>query len=310
MVELMGVLLATSACGSEPSAAGALTMEEAPDELVECESVRAYTAALGAATIRCLGSFSPDTYFVDEGGILRENFDACTRPGAGEALRDIQDLLVLQEPEAEFPAARRCMPEAYRVWAERFTGAGNHACPTWDVVSSRGDATPETARQAARFFDFDHMLATGREIALGEPALHRDFIYEVRFPASRSAQPCGDALSCAQNCARAFPGWHVGFENGRFVGDPSWWVENEYAYPNSPYMVPGYYHPMSFYGPPPGAIYGHRNRQGEACSRWAGGVSHYILGLSLWCLDPQTQTKCYTKCAGPAPSVYSGGVYH
>lgn len=52
--------------------------------------------------------------------------------------------------------------------------------------------------------------------------------------------------------------------------DPAWWLTDyEFESPkDNPFMVPGYYHPMSYYGDPPGALYGAIQRAGEACSQW------------------------------------------
>jgi hypothetical protein len=285
--------LASAGC-SDGSTIGSTTSGD-HEKLDRCESMRTYTAALGEATIRCLGTFDTNTYYVDAAGALRANFSSCTRANAREALRDIDDLLALQALEAELPQARDCFAGAYQTWVDDFRAQGNYQCPTFSVVSSRGTPTVEAVTELAHRYDFAGML-TGTVTPPPVTEFHQDFVYDVALPEADTEQPCGDALACATSCGRAFPGWHVGTEDGRFVGDPSWWVADEYGPGRTPYLYPLMYHPMSFYGPLPGDIYGHRNRVGEACSKWAGGFSHYLLTLKLFCLNPAAAIGCFSKC--------------
>jgi hypothetical protein len=299
LIQTLTVLGATAsvACGEAVptgDAGSRSATEQRP--LDECASVRSYTAALGEATIRCLGTFGPDTYHVGADGLLVPSFAACTQTGAGTAFRDIGDLLSLQA-SGVLPAARDCMVESFVGWADRFRALGRSECPTFRVVESRGAPTRDAVLELTHRFDFAG-LVSGRAYAKpDEMELHENFVYDVAFADGKSAKPCGDALDCATDCASAFPGWFVGTEDGRFIGDPSWWVAgSNYDSGSSldPFDYP-YVHLMSFYGPPPGDVYAHRDRVGEACTKWAGGSLHYVVTLRSFCLNG---LGCMSKC-GP-----------
>ena len=91
--------------------------------------------------------------------------------------------------------------------------------------------------------------------------------------------------------------------------DPYVWIM-PWTYPSAaadPFLRPGYYHPMSFAGPPPGAIFGHYNRYApcpscppEACSYYLGGL-HFKTRLQADCLDVTNLDTCVSYCGPPLP---------
>jgi hypothetical protein len=239
-----------------------------------------YTAAIAEATIACTGTLGPDS-FDAESGTLRRKFETC--PAAKEekvALQDVDDLLGLQS----FPGQsqlRQCFAEPWKAWRQRFLESGNRTCPTWERDGSVGEATKESVARLATALP---KLPTKKEMRAGQridvpPLIKRDTpfgkknsYYRVRFgESSPPNQPCASAQSCAALCTEGLGGFFLERKDDLILGDPLWWEDpTNYAPGPDPYLAPEYYHPMSFYGDPPGARFGHRNRVGELCSYFNG----------------------------------------
>jgi hypothetical protein len=81
--------------------------------------------------------------------------------------------------------------------------------------------------------------------------------------------------------------------------DPTYWLaDNIYADTDSdPFFADDYFHPMSYYGPLPGTLAGHRSRAllGEPCSYFDGSL-HAVINLQLNCLDPKDFKSCISLC--------------
>jgi hypothetical protein len=64
-------------------------------------------------------------------------------------------------------------------------------------------------------------------------------------------------------------------------------------------MIPGYYHPMSYYGDPPGAVYAAIQRAGEQCSRWDPYLGMHSINAVLIPVDCGGGWLCMTYCTVP-----------
>lgn len=88
---------------------------------------------------------------------------------------------------------------------------------------------------------------------------------------------------------------------------PYWLLDTTYASSAAdPFLRPGYYHPMSYYGPLPGTQFADRHRVKpcpgcvpETCSYYSG--IHIHIPLRCDCLDPKNNATCPTtdtSCVG------------
>jgi hypothetical protein len=278
--------------GSPPTAAA---------QSASCAALNNYTAAIAEATIACTGTIGPDSFVVGSSGRLQRNFTQCSVSGSQSAqLRQtIDDLLGLQQRGNL--VASSCFPNQWSTWRTNFLAAGNSTCPSWTIVSALGTATSVTVQTLIALLPVLGNLATGGLPKSILDLAKENFLYLVTLPLLTPPQPCGDAMSCAAECTGGLPGFYLGTQAGLILGDPCWWLSStQYSSSSSdPFMQSGYYHPMSYYGDPPGDIYGHRNRVGEACSRW-GGNYHYQAILKLDCVVPNDpNSPCSSVCDVP-----------
>ena len=255
------------------SAALACGASSGPDEpervRPELPAYSSYQAALGAATLECLGTVSPDTYIVEE-GVLRRNFATCREKGT---LQTIDNLLALQH----IADAAETFVTTWERWKGNFGAEDVTACPTWQRL--------RTWQQPAAGDVLD-----GYAGRVGESFTE----YAVHSPACADAA-CAvhDALACAGGFGETFlvssdP------QRGSVTVDPVWWLDDTDFPPEyNPFLSDGYYHAMSFYGSVPGDIYGAVNREGEYCSKYHAGY-HYKLRLrALYCAPDWI---CMTEC--------------
>jgi hypothetical protein len=269
----------------------------------DCGVMNHYTAAIAEATIACTGTLGPDSFTVGSSGRLERNFTQCSSSvsasTAVELRQTIDDLLSLQQ-RADVPAAKSCFAPQWTAWRTQFLNSGNSVCPSWTVVASIGTATFASVAQVIGSLPILSNLPVGGIARDVLDATKENFLYLVALPLPPPIQPCGDALSCANACTAGLPGFYLGQQTGLAMGDPCWWLSStSYASGSDPYKQNGYYHPMSYYGDPPGDIYGHRNRVSETCSRWGGGY-HYQGILQLDCVSPNDpNSPCSSICNVP-----------
>jgi hypothetical protein len=284
-----GVFISPGADAGNPAPPGAAKAPAAPVEHpARTEAGRGQVdprdrllAALGAATLDCLGTVAPSTYGIS-GGILERSFEACTT-GDRAALGVIDALLGVQH-SAEGKAER--LPEHYASrWtrsAERVGRSTGDACPTWTLQERMNEPTPENVRRLGS-------RTTGQK---------SNARYAVR------ADGCADgrcAVERAARCAGAFgDAFIVRLDPRRaeVVVDPSWWLLND-TYPDdeNPFKTSGYYHPMSYSGRVPGARFGTLARSTELCSRWDESTNkHYIHYLVP--IECSPGWKCMSYCGG------------
>lgn len=208
-----------------------------------------FSAALGSATLDCLGTSNPRAYAV-KGGILVPTFSNCRNEQAAET---IKNLLAFQKTDLG-RAAAKFMTATWARWAEQFPYDEIKECPAWKKVSTINPPTRENVGS----------LKPGQ---IGK----ENYVYAV------SSRTCGKNAECtvsqALQCAGGFGSQFLigaDYEKGAVTVDPVYWLLNiSFAEDANPFLLtPGYYHGMAGYGAYPGAEFGAPNRAGEYCSKW------------------------------------------
>lgn len=270
----------------------------------DCSSYDQYLAALGELTADCLGTVDPRAYEVSKDGILRPTFTECTANKA--KYTPIKQLLSLQRRTARLPFAQQCIVRRFEAAQQKFANSGVTVCPTWTFSGYFNEITSKTIDAVVRGLPElpadDSVRPNERVMSL----LKQQSTYRVQGDVK--GQKCETPGNCAQVCAAAFPGFVASVDAESVTTDPtSWLVDTVYQSSNTdPYLRAGYYHPMSYYGPLPGAIFGEFSRfqpcgplascSPELCSYYAG--SHIKTFLQKDCLDDKDETTCVSFC-GP-----------
>lgn len=274
----------------------------------DCASYDQYLAALGELTADCLGTVDPRAYEVTQDGILRPTFSEC--PVNKAKFTPIKQLLSLQLRTARLPFAKQCIVGRFEAAQQKFANSGVTKCPKWSFAGYVNEITEKTV---------DTVLAIGlpelpaddsvRPDPKAMELLKQQSFYRVQ--GDTQGQKCETPGRCAQVCAAAFPGFVTSVDGESVITDPtSWLVDTVYGAPTSdPYLRPGYYHPMSYYGPLPGAIFGEFARyqpcgplvscSPELCSYYAG--SHIKAFLQKDCLDDADPDTCVSYCGPKLP---------
>ena len=283
----MRLILALLALTAVPGA-WALELYDDPLRRVQRGAVAHDTllAALGEATVACLGRVTTADYRVSPDGALERAFDACTTRDTG-ALERIDGLLGVQhsrEGQADRLPARYAFVwnRAARAFPERLI----QECPDWELLHVIDEPTLQRVGQLA-----------SREDAAGVGKEYR--WYKVASEQCGSNGFCAvlQARLCGAGFSNQFIVWSDPFSSTVIV-DPAWWLttyEFESDQPN-PFKSSGYYHPMSFYGAVPGSLYGAPQREGEACSRWSETAQKHYTDRTLHPLDCGNGWYCATYC--------------
>ncbi|MEX2125372.1 MAG: hypothetical protein WD795_15875 [Woeseia sp.] len=245
-------------------------------------------AALGEATLACLGTVSTTAYRVNSARVLERSFDACTTRDT-RALEQIDRLLGVQHSRE---ARQDRLSERYaQVWkkaARVFPSRAIEECPDWELLHVIDEPTLE---RVASFASKEGAAKIGKEYRW----------YKV------SSEQCGSngfcavfqAMLCGAGFSNQFIVWTDPFSSSVVV-DPAWWLTT-YEYgsdrdPENPFKAPGYYHPMSYYGDPPGSMYAAIQREGEACSRWSETAQKHYTDRTLQALDCGGGWECACYC--------------
>jgi len=274
--------MAAIAVLSVASAAAAGRSEPAPVDARD-----ALLAALGTATLECLGTVGPLQYVTDS-GFLERAFDSCPT-GDRLALSRIDELLGVQQSE---PGERDDIAGHYvRRWEafeRRALSRRLTACPTWQRTQAIEAPTEESVSR---------YLGAGKVGKL-------NYRYRVDNPACHGNRRCN--VASARICSAGFgPGFLLELDarTSTVVVDPTWWLlHNKFDPENNPFLTPGYYHGMSYYGSIPGAVYGAIERAGEACSAWDEDTHQHMYDRHLIPVDCGGGWFCMTYCGyGPPP---------
>jgi len=275
----------------------------------DCSSFNSFTSALATYTVDCLGTIGPDTYYIDQDGYLQRNFKECASDPS--LLRSIDNFLGLQykrdglpdEANAQLAYGRDCIAGRWSAWKEKFDQeAAVVECPMWKKESEIGTPTPEDYDRYARLLPQLPVAEAGRTLPAVLQAMKVNALYSVYFEGEQPSQKCESASNCAALCASGFAGFVIRQdENNTVLTDPPpWETDTVYARIN-PFQRPGFYHPMSFYGPPPGDIFGAHQRAlspapGELCSYFSQGF-HQQTTLKENCqVMPSGDLSCVSVC--------------
>lgn len=229
-------------------------------------------AALGTATIECLGTVGPSS-FSTASGVLARTFDAC-QSRTSQSLVQIDALLAVQ-----FSAQGRADDLAghyvntWNAFTKSFPHGRIKTCPTWTLMNV---IDAPTAESVARFLERGWDGKENRR-------------YQVSSP------ECGHSGHCvvarARACAGGF-GAHfiaaVDPQRSLVEVDPAWWLTT-YDYPDIPddpcnpftngEYAHGFCRGLLVNHDNPGALYGSLQRTGEKCCFWNDEKQRVEVGL-------------------------------
>lgn len=242
-------------------------------------------AALGKATLDCLGTVEPSTYQTTSGFLARA-FAAC-RSGDRAALQRIDALLAVQRSkQGRADGLAEHYVSRWNAFLKSFPTGHVTQCPVWKL---EGVLDAPTTESVPRYLSEDRI---GEENAR----------YSVF--SSQCSQDGECAVKAAVACAAGFgPGFIVDKDprRSRVEVDPTWWLTT-YEFEDdesNPFRMPGYYHAMSYWGELPGALYGALERAWEMCSQWDEiALAHYTDRV-LVPIDCGGGWYCMTYCMLP-----------
>jgi hypothetical protein len=242
----------------------------------------ALLASLGKATLDCVGTVGPSTYQTSTGMLVR-TFTAC-RSGDRAALKRLDALLAVQlSNQGQADGLAEHYVSRWNTFLKSFPSGHVTQCPVWKL---EGILDAPTTESVPRYMS---------EKRIGEENAR----YSVSSTQCSQDGEC--AVKAAAACAAGFgPGFIVDTDprRSRVEVDPAWWLTTyEFVDDESnPFMLPGYYHAMSYYGQLPGSMYGALERAGEACSQWVEGAQKHYVDRHLIPIDCGGGWYCMTYC--------------
>jgi hypothetical protein len=273
----------------------------------DCAAYETYTASLGALTVDCLGTADPRAFEVTKDGYLTPTFDKCVN-GDEKMMTSIRQLLSIQYRTARLPFAKQCIGGRYSAFLQSFAASEIKACPVWRksrIVNPIDEGTIIKVEAGLPKLPAED---DGRPLPVLE-MLKENSIYIVA--ADQADAVCSKSpADCAMACAGGFPGFVISGEGETVLTDPpAWLLDTTYtAAGKDPFLRPGYYHPMSYYGGVPGVQFGEYQRfdpcggetcPAEACSYFAG--VHLKTQLQRDCLDNADVATCVSFCGPELP---------
>jgi hypothetical protein len=242
-------------------------------------------AALGEATLDCLGSVSPRDYRVNSARLLERAFSECTTRDAS-ALERIDGLLGVQHShEGQEDRLAERFAQVWSAAAQAFPGRLVRQCPTWELMHVIDAPTEE---RVAHFASLTEAAGIGKEYRW----------YKV------SSQQCGSSGLCAV--------WHAALCGAPFgdqfivwldpasssvIVDPVWWLTSYEDESGGPFKKNGAYrHWSSYYGEIPGARYADVNREGETCTKWSEVAQKHFTDRKWVLVDCGGGWYCMTYC--------------
>ncbi|RYZ09136.1 MAG: hypothetical protein EOO73_05060 [Myxococcales bacterium] len=277
----------------------------------DCKAYDSYTAALAELTAECQGTVDPRLYSVSKDGLLTPAFDKCPNDSTGTVLRKIRQLLSIQQRTARLPFAKQCLAGRFDVAQAKFAASGVKSCGVWKKARIVNEITAEVLAKVEAELPRLPAQDTGRPLPVLE-LLKENSFYDVSPGADPGA--CKTGAECAAICASAFPGFVLSGEGNTVLTDPiAWLLDTTYkSKAADPFLRATYYHPMSYYGPLPGVLFGDYSRfepcgpnsadplcGPEQCSYFAG--THLKTFLQKDCLDPANLDTCVSFCGSKLP---------
>jgi len=175
-------------------------------------------------------------------------------------------------------------------------------CPIWKKESEIGTPTEADYERYARLLPQLPAAETGGERPPVVLQMKVNALYSVGFDGTPPSQKCESASNCATLCASGFPGFVIRQDaNNTVLTDPPPWETDTVYDRANPFQRPGFYHPMSYYGAPPGDLLGAHERAlspapGEKCSYYSEGF-HQQTTLKENCqVMPTGDLSCVSAC--------------
>lgn len=277
----------------------------------DCAAYDSYTAALAELTAECQGTVDPRLYSVSKDGLLTPAFDKCPNDNTGTILTKIRQLLSVQQRTARLPFAKQCIAGRFEVAQTKFAASGVKSCGVWKKTRVVNPITADVLVKVEAGLPKLPAQDTGRPLAVLEQ-LKENSYYDVSL--GNDAGACKTGAECAAVCASAFPGFVLTGEGNTVLTDPiAWLLDTTYkSKASDPFLRATYYHPMSYYGPLPGVLFGDYSRYEpcgpnaadplcvpEQCSYYAG--NHLKTFLQKDCLDPANIDTCVSFCGPQLP---------
>lgn len=279
-------LMSVGCSAAEPSAQTARPRLSAVG--VDCRDYNQYSAALATLTVDCTGTIGPDSFELTDEGLLQRTFARCAL-GGQERITHIDALLSLQR--RSLPLVQQCLAGNYADFLLAFDG---RQCPSWEKVRTVNPVSIVSIDALAGQLS----ALKERPVDTLPDELEEKNLYRVS----------GEGAVAAA-CASGFAGFVLSATGETVLTDPPVWLLGT-TYPTAsadPFLRPGYYHPMSFYGALPGAAWANYARFApcpscppERCSYYSAGY-HLITLLQAACLDPADVSSCVAYCGPPLP---------
>ena len=242
-------------------------------------------AALGEATVACLGSVSPRDYRVNSARVLERTFSECTTREAS-ALEDIDALLGVQvSREAQEEGLSERFAQVWTAGSRAFPGRLVQQCPTWELLHVIDAPTEE---RIAHFASKTGAAGIGKEYRW----------YKVSSPQCGSSGVCAvwHAALCGAPFGKQFIVW-LDPASSSVIVDPVWWLTDYEDESGSPFTKNGAYrHWSSYYGEIPGAHFAHVNREGETCTKWSEISQKHFTDRKWVLIDCGGGWQCMTYC--------------
>jgi len=247
----------------------------------------AMLAALGEATVACLGAVSTRDYRVNSAGILERAFASCTTRDTG-ALERVDQLLGVQGArEAQEDRVSGRFSQVWTAAERRFPARAIPQCPTWELLHVIDAPTIE---RVAEFASKEGAAGIGKEYRW----------YKVSSAQCGSNGFCAvlHASLCGAGYSDQFIVWLDPLSSSVIV-DPVWWLTDYEYEEDNPFLSPiaGYKHPMSYFGDDvPGELYGSLERAGETCTKWSEINQKHFFDRKLIPIDCGGGWFCMTYC--------------
>lgn len=251
---------------------GELLGPEDPKTRAQFNPLDAHLSALALATIKCKGFLDPDDYDASS-GMLKPRFQSC--PYDEKEFQHIRELLGIQFVNRDAASYfSRLRLEAQK----NFPRDSIPVCPMWALAATINPPTFENVKQTPPG-------TVGKE--------NNVFAIKPRKNCTNAECAVAQAYQCSAGSGSQW--WISGdFSKGYVTTDPVWWLTNDdYPPASNPFLTPGYFHAMSYYGALPGAVYGSLHRAGEACSMYYGGYHYKVKLQPVYC---SADWICMTQC--------------
>jgi hypothetical protein len=242
-------------------------------------------AALGEATLECLGSVSPRDYHVNAARVLERAFTECTTRDPS-ALERIDQLLGVQHSrEAQVDRLSERFAQVWTAGTRAFPSRVIKQCPTWELMHVIDAPTEERIAHFASKTGADGIGKEYRWYKVTSPQCGSNGLCAV-WHAAKCGAPFGDQMIVWLDPA-----------SSSVIVDPVWWLTDYEDESGGPFNKNGAYrHWSSYYGEIPGARYAHVNREGESCTKYSEITQKHYTDRKWVLIDCGGGWMCATYC--------------